>query len=44
MELNEKTLNESVKFDGNLIKVSVAQVELVNGKKTKREYWYCYWN
>lgn len=37
MELNEKTLSESVKFDGNLIKVSVAQVELVNGKKAKRE-------
>lgn len=37
MELNEKTLQEKVLYDGKIIRVHVDQVELGNGKPALRE-------
>lgn len=38
MHLYEKKLNSKIILDGKIIKVMVDDVELENGKKTKREY------
>lgn len=37
MEYFEKTLNEKLLYDGKIIKLKLQDVELQNGRKTKRE-------